>query len=180
MKDFEESSLSEFALVEGENSLKLKKADTPAAAVAQIPAVGQVPSFGQIPAIAQIPAGAASNVQAAAVSASPAAAVNSTLSSTTAGAGISSGAQEEQAAGTPITAPLAGIFYRAPKPGEKPFVEVGSKVEKGETVGLIEAMKMISEIPAPCSGIVKSILADDAEFAEYGKALIVIDDAANA
>ena len=162
MKDFEESSLSEFALVEGENSLKLKKADTPAAAVAQIPA------------------GAASNVQAAAVSASPAAAVNSTLSSTTAGAGISSGAQEEQAAGTPITAPLAGIFYRAPKPGEKPFVEVGSKVEKGETVGLIEAMKMISEIPAPCSGIVKSILADDAEFAEYGKALIVIDDAANA
>ena len=89
-------------------------------------------------------------------------------------------AEQEPAAGqgtsaTAVTAPLAGIFYRAPKPGEDPFVEIGSKVKKGDTVGLIEAMKIINEIPAPCDGTVTDILIKDGEFAQFGAELISID-----
>lgn len=77
--------------------------------------------------------------------------------------------------GTPVRAALAGVFYRAPKPGEKPYVEVGSKVEKGQTVGLLEAMKMMSEIPAPVKGTVRKILLKDSEFAEYDTVIMIID-----
>lgn len=86
-------------------------------------------------------------------------------------------AEEPKAASsaTAVTAPLAGIFYRAPKPGEDPFVEVGSKVKKGDTVGLIEAMKIINEIPAPCDGTVADILIEDGEFAQFGAELLSID-----
>jgi acetyl-CoA carboxylase biotin carboxyl carrier protein len=74
----------------------------------------------------------------------------------------------------PVTAPLAGVFYRASKPGEKPYVESGQKVKKGDTVGLIEAMKMMSEIPAPCSGVVETIEVKDSDFAAYGTTLMYI------
>jgi acetyl-CoA carboxylase biotin carboxyl carrier protein len=73
-----------------------------------------------------------------------------------------------------VTAPLAGVFYRASKPGEKPYVESGQKVKKGDTVGLIEAMKMMSEIPAPCSGVVETIEVKDSDFAAYGTTLMYI------
>ncbi len=81
--------------------------------------------------------------------------------------------------GTAVKAPLAGVFYRAPKPGEKPYAEVGQAVKKGDVIGLIEAMKMISEIPAPCDGIVKSIDKEDAEFAAFDSTLLVIEENGN-
>ena len=83
--------------------------------------------------------------------------------------------EERKTSASAVTAPLAGIFYRAPKPGEDPFVEVGSKVKKGDTVGLIEAMKIINEIPAPCDGTVTDILIEDGEFAQFGAELLSID-----
>ncbi|MGI5932152.1 MAG: acetyl-CoA carboxylase biotin carboxyl carrier protein [Eubacterium sp.] len=83
------------------------------------------------------------------------------------------------AAGTELTAPLAGIFYRASKPGEAPYVEVGASVKKGETVGLIEAMKIINEVPAPCDGVVTEILAEDSTFAQYGEVLMRIEEKGN-
>lgn len=76
--------------------------------------------------------------------------------------------------GTVLTTPLAGVFYRSPKPGEPPYVEVGSHVKKGDTVGLIEAMKIINEIPAPCDGTVLEIFAENEEFVQLGGALMRI------
>lgn len=78
--------------------------------------------------------------------------------------------------GTPLKAPLAGVFYRAAQPGDAPYVEVGTQVKKGQTVGLIEAMKMMSEIPAPCDGTVASFAAKNGDFVEYGQPLIIIKE----
>ena len=74
-----------------------------------------------------------------------------------------------------LKAPLAGVFYRASKPDEKPYVEAGQTVKKGDTVGLMEAMKMISEIPSPCDGKVLSIEAEDGKFAEYDSVIMKIE-----
>lgn len=70
-----------------------------------------------------------------------------------------------------ITAPLAGVFYAASAPGETPFVAVGDRVEKGQTVCLMEAMKMISEIPAPCDCIITEILGENGVLAAFGDTL---------
>ena len=75
-----------------------------------------------------------------------------------------------------VKAPIAGTFYRASKPGEKPYVEEGQKVKKGDIVGLVEAMKMMNEIPAPCDGTVREIKAGDATFTEYDAVLLTIEE----
>lgn len=71
-----------------------------------------------------------------------------------------------------ITAPLVGTFYRAPGPNEKPFVEVGQRVRKGDVVAIVEAMKIMNEIVAAEDGVVTSIEVDDESLVEYGKVLI--------
>lgn len=73
--------------------------------------------------------------------------------------------------GPAITAPLVGTFYSAPAPDAAPFVKAGDKVSKGQTVCLIEAMKMMSEIPAPCDCIIEQVLKTDGELAAFGEAL---------
>lgn len=75
-----------------------------------------------------------------------------------------------------VKAPLAGVFYRASKPGAKPFVEEGQEVKKGDIVGLVEAMKMMNEIPAPCDGIVHEIQAEDAKYSEYDAVLMTLEE----
>ncbi len=85
--------------------------------------------------------------------------------------------EKESSQGTAVKAPLAGVFYRAAKPGEEPYVREGSMVKKGQTLGLIEAMKLMSEIPSPCDGTVRQISVENGEFAEYGRTLIVIEEA---
>lgn len=88
-----------------------------------------------------------------------------------------SGSKEESAANLVLVkAPIAGIFYRASKPGEKPYVEEGQKVKKGDIVGLVEAMKMMNEIPSPCDGVVRKIKANDAVFVEYDALLLTIEE----
>ncbi len=62
-----------------------------------------------------------------------------------------------------IYAPISGVFYVAKEPGAEPFVKEGSKVKKGDTVCIIEAMKMLNEICAPKSGVIKSVLKTDAQ-----------------
>lgn len=71
-----------------------------------------------------------------------------------------------------ILAPIVGTFYRAPSPDEKPFVEVGQSVKKGEVIGIIEAMKLMNEVVAGEDGIVEEILAEDQSFVEYNQVLI--------
>lgn len=78
--------------------------------------------------------------------------------------------------GHQITAPMVGIFYAAPSPGAEPFVEVGSAVEPGETLCIIEAMKMMNQIESDTAGRVAKILVENGNPVEYGQALFVIEE----
>lgn len=82
---------------------------------------------------------------------------------------------EESYSGTPVEAPLVGIFYSAPAPEEPPFIEVGQQVKKGDTLFIIEAMKTMNEITAPCDGTVSRILAQNGDMVEYKQVLVVIE-----
>lgn len=78
------------------------------------------------------------------------------------------------AAGATIDAPLVGTFYVASAPSEAPFVKPGDTVHKGQTIGLIEAMKMINEIPAPCDCVIESLVAQDGALVGFGDPLFQI------
>ncbi|WP_368922733.1 acetyl-CoA carboxylase biotin carboxyl carrier protein [Comamonas aquatica] len=77
--------------------------------------------------------------------------------------------------GHQVKSPMVGTFYRASSPGAKSFVEVGSQVKEGETLCIIEAMKILNEIEADKSGTVTRILADNGQAVEYGQPLFVIE-----
>ena len=79
-----------------------------------------------------------------------------------------------QISGDVISSPMVGTYYSAPSPSAKPFVSVGQHVNKGDTVGIIEAMKIMNQIEADHSGTVVEILVKDGEAVEFGQALIVI------
>ena len=74
-----------------------------------------------------------------------------------------------------VTSPMVGTAYRSPEPGASPFVDVGSKVQQGQTVLIVEAMKTMNHIPAPRAGTVAQILVADGQPVEYGEALMVIE-----
>ena len=74
-----------------------------------------------------------------------------------------------------FVSPMVGTFYRAPAPDADPFVEVGDRVQEGDTLCIIEAMKLMNEIEAEASGTIKDILVDDAESVEYGQVLFIIE-----
>jgi acetyl-CoA carboxylase biotin carboxyl carrier protein len=74
-----------------------------------------------------------------------------------------------------LKSPMVGTFYRAPSPGAKPFVEVGDTVKAGQTVCIIEAMKLLNEIEADKDGVVKAILAENGQPVEYGEPLLAIE-----
>lgn len=73
-----------------------------------------------------------------------------------------------------VKAPMVGSFYRSPSPGAKPFVEVGQTVTAGETLCIIEAMKLLNEIEADQSGVIKAILVESGQAVEYGQPLFII------
>jgi acetyl-CoA carboxylase biotin carboxyl carrier protein len=75
---------------------------------------------------------------------------------------------------TMVPAPLLGIFYRAPKPGEPPFVEVGARVEADTIIGIIEVMKLMNTVRAGVRGEVVAIPASNGELVEYGEALLFV------
>lgn len=74
--------------------------------------------------------------------------------------------------GTFVTAPLVGTFYAASAPGEEPYVKPGQKVQKGDVLCLVEAMKTMNEIKAPCDCVVEEVLAQDGDLVSYGQNLI--------
>jgi len=76
--------------------------------------------------------------------------------------------------GHEVKSPMVGTFYRAPGPGAKPFVEVGQAVKPGDTLCIIEAMKLLNEIEAEVAGTVKEILAENGQAVEYGQVLFLI------
>ena len=76
--------------------------------------------------------------------------------------------------GTEVTAPMVGVFYAAPAPGDEPFVHVGAKVKAGETVCIIEAMKVLNEVTAEADGEVLEICVADGDLVEFGSCLMRI------
>lgn len=76
--------------------------------------------------------------------------------------------------GTEVTAPMVGVFYAAPAPGDEPFVRVGSKVKAGETLCIIEAMKVLNEVTAEADGEVLEICVADGDLVEFGRCLMRI------
>ena len=85
-------------------------------------------------------------------------------------AGEAEAAQE----GHVVKAPMVGTFYRSPSPDAKPFVEVGQAVKEGDTICIIEAMKLMNEIEADASGAVKAILVENGQPVEYGQPLFIL------
>lgn len=83
--------------------------------------------------------------------------------------------QSAPEAGHKVASPMVGTFYRAPNPNSENFVEVGSTVKEGDTLCIIEAMKLLNEIEADKSGTVKAILVENGQPVEFGQALFVIE-----
>lgn len=76
--------------------------------------------------------------------------------------------------GIPITSPMTGIFYASPSPGSGPFLREGAPISAGQTVGLIEAMKVFNEIPSPLSGMVLQIVAQSGQIVNPGDVLVYV------
>ena len=88
-----------------------------------------------------------------------------------------SAAAAEPAAGQEghvVKSPMVGTFYRSPSPDAKPFIEVGGTVKEGQTICVIEAMKLMNEIESDASGTIKAILVENGQPVEYGQALFII------
>jgi len=141
----EESGISELEITEGEEKVKIVKNSV------RTPATAQVSTRHAVSLPAEAPA-----VPAVASSAAPAA---------------SAEAKQE---GHILKSPMVGTFYRSPSPDAKAFVEVGQTVKEGQTICIIEAMKLMNEIEADASGVVKAILVENGQPVEYGQPLFVI------
>jgi acetyl-CoA carboxylase biotin carboxyl carrier protein len=87
--------------------------------------------------------------------------------------------EEPEEDGFEVTAPMVGTFYAASSPGAAPYVQVGDRVNEGDTLCIIEAMKMMNQIEADVSGVVKSIRLQNGEPVEFGQTMIVIDQRQN-
>lgn len=83
---------------------------------------------------------------------------------------------EEPPKGHQVTAPMVGTFYSGPSPGSKAFVEIGTRVEPGDTLCIIEAMKMMNQIEADVAGRVVSVLVENGDPVEFGQPLFIIEE----
>jgi acetyl-CoA carboxylase biotin carboxyl carrier protein len=111
------------------------------------------------------------SVSAPPVMAMPAAAPAGAAAPAAAPAGETREAAQE---GHVVKAPMVGTFYRSPSPDAKVFVEVGQAVKEGDTICIIEAMKLMNEIEADASGVVKAILVENGQPVEYGQPLFIL------
>ena len=145
----EDSDVSEIEIVEGEESVRISR------------------SSGVAPAP---PASMISQVQAPVQAAAPPSAAPQAFTATD-----SPAAESMLPPGTIMESPMVGTFYRSSTPGSPAFVEVGQVVDKGDTVCIIEAMKIMNQIEAEISGTVRAVLVEDGQPVEYGEPLIVID-----
>ena len=121
----------------------------------------------------RVKASAPAPVIAAAPAASPAPAAQSAAPA--ASAESETAPVDDIPAGTQVKSPLVGTFYSSPSPDEPPFVLAGQEVKDGDTLCIIEAMKVMNEIKAPCSGKVVRIMAQPGDLVEYNQLLCVIE-----
>lgn len=140
-----ESGVAELEITEGDDRVKI------------VNRVGAAPVAAAAPAVIATPVVAsAAPAVAPAVAAEPAAAPVAAEDTRT------------------INSPMVGTFYRAPSPGAKPFADVGQKVKAGDTVCIIEAMKLLNEIETEYDGVIKEILVENGQPVEFGQPLFVI------
>ena len=144
-----ESNVHELEITEAEGTVRIVKGPIAAPAAAMPVQTIQIPQqdYAAAPAAAPV---------AAAPTAAPVAA-------------------ESAVSGTPVKSPMVGSFYRSSGPEAKPFVEVGTTVNVGDTLCIIEAMKIMNEIEAEVAGTVKQILCENGQGVEYGQVLFVIE-----
>src|ERR1700760_4763354 len=88
---------------------------------------------------------------------------------------VSPAGDASTASGTKIESPSVGLFWRAPSPGAPPFVEVGGRVAAGETVAIVEVMKLMNHVSSPVDGVVTAILVENGEAVEFGQPIVVVD-----
>ena len=83
--------------------------------------------------------------------------------------------KQDNILGTEVPSPIIGTAYLAPEPGGKKFVEVGKKINKGDTIMIVEAMKTMNHVPSPIAGTVKKVCVEDGQPVEYGHTIAIID-----
>ncbi|MBK5944646.1 acetyl-CoA carboxylase biotin carboxyl carrier protein, partial [Halorhodospira halophila] len=93
-----------------------------------------------------------------------------------AGAAEPEEAGDDEPEGEPIRSPMVGTFYRAPSPTAKPFVEEGQRVKAGDTLCIVEAMKMLNQIEADRDGVITAVLVENGQPVEYDQPLFLISD----
>jgi acetyl-CoA carboxylase biotin carboxyl carrier protein len=144
----EESGIAEIEISEGEESVRISRYPTGQAAAPP------VVHYAAAPAPAVAPAAAPTSPAAAPLAAAPAA---------------------PSKADHTVTAPMVGTFYSAATPGAKPFVDIGSEVNVGDTLCIIEAMKMMNQIESDKAGRVTAVLVKNGEPVEFGQSLFIIE-----
>jgi len=143
----QESGIGEIEITEGEEKVRICR-QAPGGA----PVIMAAPGMQQMPFAAPGAAPATSAAPAVPAAAAPA-----------------------EPKGHQLKSPMVGTFYRAPSPGAPPFVEIGQQVTKGQTLCIIEAMKLLNEIESDASGTVKAILVENGQPVEYGQPLFTIE-----
>ena len=83
--------------------------------------------------------------------------------------------EQDNISGTEVPSPIIGTAYLAPEPGGKKFVEVGKKINKGDTIMIVEAMKTMNHVPSPIAGTIKKICVEDGQPVEYGHTIAIIE-----
>ena len=146
MEMLEESSLGEMEIVEGEESIRLSKSSSATSQISNV--ANTTPLSVSSPEVQQI-------------------AIPKSENEVEEVAKIISGHE--------IKSPMVGTFYEAPSPGSKPFVSIGDNIKAGDTLCIIEAMKMLNQIESDKSGVVKAILTENGQPVEYNQVLFVIE-----
>lgn len=145
----EESSIAELEITEGEEKVRISKSGSGIQNYAFMPPAVQP----IMPAMQQVPASAAEANK---------------------GSDVQSENNNSLPDGHIVKSPMVGTFYRAASPGANPFAEVGQTVKVGDTLCIIEAMKLLNEIEADKNGVIKAILQENGQPVEYGEPLFVI------
>src|SRR5262245_51842287 len=147
----QESGIGEIEITEGEERVRIARGGHVSVAPAT---AAPVPGAAPAPVASAAPAAPAAAAPVAAAVAAPAAPAGE--------------------AGHTVKSPMVGTFYRASSPEAKPFVTVGETVKEGQTLCVIEAMKLMNEIECDAAGVVKAILVENGQPVEYGQALFII------
>ena len=153
---FERSDWREMVVTVGEDRLHVSKDPLPAEAIAPAAAGPSVPAAGPV-AAGDPPAPVAKASSPAASPATP------------------PPAEAAPTDGTAIESPSVGLFWRAPSPGAPPFVELGQKVAAGDTVAIVEVIKLMNHVSSPVDGVVTAILVENGGAVEYGQTIVVVD-----